>query len=617
MCAIAGIVSFKKKELSKKLYLAKVKKMADVMRHRGADAEGFFTAKNVFLGHRRLAIIDLQKGAQPMTRQFGKYKYTIVYDGEIFNTAEIRTELSQRGFVHQTKCDTETLLLGYICFGKKILDKLIGIFSFVIYDEKQKKIFMARDNFGVKPFYYSFSNGNFVFASEQKGILASGLVKPQIDKVGLQEMFSLCPLKTEGLTYFKNIFELKSGEMAELDESGFRKEIYYKIKAALHKDSFSKTIKKVKLLVEQAITSQLVGDVEVGAFLSGGLDSSIITAVAAKAAKRQKKKVSTFSLDFVDNEKFFKQNLFQPNADGEFVKIMSKRFDTLHTNILLKSGEKLVESLSSAVIARDAPGMGDIDSSLLRFCEEVKKSHSVVLSGECADEIFCGYPWFWKPALVEKNFFPFLQEKNEKWKILKKEFKKKIKPFSYAKKKYLQTLSETPLVPDENESEKRLRQIQFLTIKFFMQNLIERSGKMSASVGVEVRVPFCDKRIVDYVYNIPYEWKLRGGREKWLLRKAVKRTLPKSIVWRKKSPYPKTHDPQFYEAVVAELKERMSRKDSKLRTFIDKEKLNKLISSSPQTAEPFMGQLMARAQLFAQLIQIDEWFCLYKVEIVW
>ncbi|NCB48051.1 MAG: asparagine synthase (glutamine-hydrolyzing) [Clostridia bacterium] len=616
MCGIAGIVNFQDKTLVREKYLQKVKNMTETLKFRGPDAEGFFCENNIFLGHRRLSIIDPENGKQPMTREFEGFKYTIVYNGELYNTLEIRTEIESHGFVQTMNCDTETLLLGYICFGEKILDKIIGIFAFAIYDEKHKKVFLARDNFGVKPLYYAQVGKSLIFASEQKSILASKMIKAQIDKTGLQEMFSLCPIKTEGITLFKNIFELKGGEMAEFEKNGLRKKIYYKISAKPHTDSKRKTIKKVRKLIVNSIKSQLVSDVGFCTFLSGGLDSSIITAIASKELKKNNKTLSTYSIDFENNDKYFKKSLFQPNADVDFVKIMVKKYRTNHEYFMLGSKKSLCDSLVEAVIARDSPGMADIDSSLLLFCKEIKKNFTVALSGECADEIFCGYPWFWKEDLINKDFFPFIEEKNEKLSILKKEFIDKIKPAEYARRRYIETLRDTPLLNNESNKEKKLKQIQFLSIKSFMQNLLERKDKMSMRASLEVRVPFCDRRIVDYVYNIPFEWKLLNGREKGLMRKAVRGLLPKCIVTRKKSPYPKTQDPEYFNVVVKELKRRLKLEDCKLTEFLDLKKLYKLISSPLDISKPWLGQLMSRPQLIAHLIQIDEWFRQYNVEIV-
>lgn len=616
MCGICGIVNFVDANLRDKKYEIILKNMTDKLSKRGPDAEGQLRTDSVIFGHRRLAVIDIENGSQPMTREIDGNRWTIIYNGELYNTNEIKEELEQRGYKHTTNCDTETLLLGYICFGKEILQKIIGIFAFCIYDESNQKVFFARDNFGVKPFYYTQKGNMFIFGSEVKSILASEQIKAQIDKQGLQELFSLNPLKTSGITLFKDIFELKSGECATYDNQGLHIETYYKIEAKLHTDSKRKTIKKVRNLVIDSVKSQLVSDVPICTLLSGGLDSSIITAIASKTMRRKNEQLNTYSIDFIDNQKYFKKSTFQPTEDAEFVRLMTKKCKTNHTDFLLSSKHTLSNSLIKATIARACPGMADIDSSLLLFCKEIRKNYTVALSGECADEIFCGYPWFFNNDLIDKDFFPFINENNEKLSILKKEFVEKIEPMKYAHERYAETLLETPLLGNESEREKKLKQIQYLSIKWFMQNLLERKDKMSMFASLEVRVPFCDRRIVDYVYNIPFDLKLLNGREKGLLRTAMKGILPKKIVERKKAPYPKTHNPEYYKIVVAELKERFAKKTCKLRQFIDTKKLNKLINSPLDISKPWLGQLMSRPQLIASLIQIDEWFNEYNVEVV-
>ncbi len=615
MCGIAGIVNFTEKINTPK-NIKKTKNMTNTLKRRGPDAEGIFVSENVLLGHRRLAVVDVENGAQPMTITKNGRACTIVYNGELYNTPQLKRDLEEKGYIHKTNSDTETLLLGYMCYGEAWLNKLIGIFAFCIYDHNKNNVFLARDNFGVKPFFYAKKNNTFIFASQQDSLLKSEYVKPEIDEVGLKELFGLNPSRTNGLGLFKNIFELKSGEMAIFDKTGLHKKMYYKIEAIKHTDSKEKTIEKVRNLVLNSVSSQLVSDVPLCTFLSGGLDSSIITAVASKKLKEEGKTLNTYSIDYEGNSKYFKKSLFQPTEDRDYIEIMSNHFNTKHHYYTANSEEELAKSIIPACIYRSVPGMADIDSSLMNFCEEVKKDFTVALSGECADEIFGGYPWFSNKKLINKNFFPWMDENSERLYVLKDDFKNKIKPMEYARQRYAETIKNTPLLGNESKEEKRLKQIQYLNIKWFMQNLLERKDMMSMANGLEVRVPFCDRRIVDYVYNIPFELKLLNGREKGLLREAVKDILPKQILTRKKAPYPKTHNPKYYTLMLKELNARLKNKNSVLKEFLDIKKLEKLLETSPNLANPWFGQLMARPQLIANLIQVDEWFNYFNVNIV-
>lgn len=612
MCKIAGIINFKD-NINDKKNQQNIKNMIDSPVKNKINLKKYFNTKHVLLGY---GFTCVDKEHQLFTKEHMGAKYTIIFTGELYNISKIKKELKKSGHIPTTNCESEILLLGYICFGKEILNKIIGVFSFAVYDEQQGKVFLARDNFGVKPLYYALIKNTLIFASEQKSILASEYVLPQIDKNGLQELFGLNPLKNAGITLFKDIFELKSGEMAEFTMYGLKKNIYYKIQAQPHTDNIKQTIKKVKFLLESSIKSQLYPHFEVCAFLSGGLDSSIICAIASKKLKKQKKTLKTYSVEYEDNEKFFVKNDFQPTVDADYIEIMSKKFKTHHTNFTINGKEALCDYLIDATIARDAPGMADVDSSLILFCNEVKKDNKVALSGECADEIFCGYPWFSRKDLINRNFFPFLTESNEKLDILKDDFIDFIKPVEYAKKCYFDSLKETPLIGNESEEEKRLKEIQYLNIKYFMQCLLERTEKISNYTNLNIRLPFCDRRIIDYVYNIPFDIKLLNKREKGLLRTASKKLLPREIVERKKSPYPKTHNPEYYKIVVDELKKRLKDENCKLTRFIDVKKLNNLLNSPVDLSKPWIGQLMARPQLIANLIQIDEWFKRYNVKIL-
>lgn len=616
MCGINGIANFVTDTIESDEYISIVKIMNEKLYTKPPRFEGFFKSKNILLGYQCNFILGAEDKRQPFTFNHNGRNFTIVYNGEIYNQIEIENELKKNGFPSKICGQAEIVLLGYICFGIKILEKLIGVFAFCIYDESEQKIFLAHDHFGVKPLFFSLVENTLVFASEQKNILASNLVKPQIDTFGLSELFGLYPIKTPGTTLFRNIFELRPGEFVIFSQSGLKKEFYYKLTAKPHTDSERISQRKIRKMLLHSIKSQTLLDSKVCSFLSGGLDSSIITAVSANSLKKVDKTLCTCSIDFKNNYKFFKKSSFQPSQDSDFIEVMTKKFKTIHQSYFLSGNKNLCDNLTEAMIARDSPGMADIDSSLLLFCRKVSKTHKIALSGECADEIFGGYPWFLKEDMIERDFFPFLNEDNEKIFILKDEFIRKIKPKEHAQEVYRKAIEETPLLGNESARERRLKQIQYLSLTFFMQNLIERNDRMSTFAGLKVRIPFCDRRIVDYVYNIPFDMKLKGGREKGLLRRAMKGLLPEIIIERKKSPFPKTHDPEYYRIVVSELRRRLSNKNSKLLNFIDIKKLNQLMDSSPDLSKPWVGQLMARPQLFASMIQIDEWFNTYKVEIV-
>ena len=385
MCGIVGNVNFRE-NISNNRNI--IEKMTNTIEKRGPDEKGVFLDKHCNLGHRRLSIIDIENGKQPMSTTIDGVTYTIVYNGQIYNTEELRQNLSANGFEFRGHSDTEVLLKSYIFYGKNVCKYLNGIFAFAIWNSKKEEIFIARDHFGIKPLYYSFSENNLIFASEVKSILAYPDTKLIIDKIGISELFGIGPVHSPGITPFKGIDELEPGHFLVYNKNSFIKEQYWKIKTKEHTDDFETTCENLRYLIKDSIERQLVSDVPLCCLLSGGLDSSIITAYASKYYKEKyNEKLSTFSVDYVDNDKNFVKSDFQPNSDNYYIDLMVKEFDTNHTKIVLDT-EELYGALEDSMIARDFPGMADIDSSYLLLFKEMKKYVKVALSGECSDEIF-------------------------------------------------------------------------------------------------------------------------------------------------------------------------------------------------------------------------------------
>ena len=380
--------------------------MCAALYHRGPDENGSLLAKNYGLAHTRLAIIDLENGSQPMCTVCDDNRYCIVYNGELYNTAELRKDLEQKGRKFQTTSDTEVILMGYIEYGIDILNKMNGIFAFCIVDEKKGECFIARDQVGVKPLYYSVYDDILVFASEPKGIFAFPYIQPDIDMEGLNEVLSLGPAKTYGKGVFKNVHEVRPGYFLRYGYDGIREYRYWSITAYEHEENYEKTVEHTRFLVTDAIKRQMVSDVPIATFLSGGVDSSIVSAVCAAELKKQGKKLGTFSFDFVDNNKYFVANAFQPSQDRPFVDIMVDYIRSEH-RYLECNNDDLFENLFRSVDVRDMPTMADVDSSMLYFCGRVKNFYKVVLTGECADEIFGGYPWFHKEECFKAKTFPW------------------------------------------------------------------------------------------------------------------------------------------------------------------------------------------------------------------
>lgn len=613
MCGITGWIDWDR-DLTR--HRPTLEAMTATLANRGPDACGIHLTPQAGLGHRRLTVVDPEGGAQPMTRRLGDRSFTIVYNGELYNTPEVRQELEALGHTFMTRSDTEVLLMAFIEWGADCLARLNGIFAFAVWDEANQRLFMARDRMGVKPLFFAHRDRAFLFGSELKALLANPLVQPELDAEGLSEVFFLGPSRTPGHGVFKGVEELRPGYFLWHDRSGTRTSRYWQVESKTHEDDLDTTVEKVRDLVVDAIHRQLVSDVPIATLLSGGLDSSVISAVAAGAfADEGRAPLHTWSIDYRDNDIHFKASAFQPNADAPFIRRMSDFLGTVHHDIVIDTPE-LVQALATAAKARDLPGMADVDASLYLFCREIKKDVTVVLSGECADEIFGGYPWFHREEALNSRIFPWLRMVEERADLLHPELRGQLNARSYIERRYRETLEEMPRLPGEDPLEERRREMFYLNLHWFMATLLDRKDRMSMAAGLEARVPFCDHRIVEYVWNVPWAMKACDDREKGLLRRAMRGILPEDILYRKKSPYPKTHNPAYTRAVRSWLLQLLDDSSSPLHQMIDVPAIRKLAQAdAPASGLPFFGQLMGLPQLFAYLCQMDVWMRTFKVSL--
>lgn len=551
-----------------------------------------------------------------MIEKYSYGEYVIVYNGQIYNTKELKEILIENNFTFNGHCDTEILLKSYIYYGNDVVNHLNGIFAFAIWNSRKKELFMARDHFGVKPLFYTMKNNSIVFGSEIKTLFEYPGVEKVLDNQGICELFGIGPAHTPGTTVFKDIYELKPAHRATFNSYGLHIERYWKLKSEKHTDSFGTTCQKVKFLLNDAITRQLVSDVPLCTFLSGGLDSSIITKFASDYCKDNNlPPLNTYSIDYVDNDKNFVKSDFQPNSDNYYINLMNKDLHTNHHSIVIDTPE-LAEYLEDAMIARDMPGMADIDSSLLLFCKNVKKEMTVALTGECADEIFGGYPWFFREDALNSSTFPWSIAIDERQKLLNPSIGKKVNLKSYIDYRYNESLSEIEILDSDSLETAEKRKISHLTLNWFMQTLLDRSDRMAMYNGFELRVPFCDYRLAQYVWNIPWEIKALNGREKGLLRYICKDLLPDEIVDRKKSPYPKTHNPSYLATVKSMLSDIMKDKNAPINTILNRDCILEILNSDGSAfSRPWFGQLMTGPQLMAYLCQVNMWLERYQPKI--
>ena len=612
MCGIAGWVNFSE---SLKSNSKIIKKMTDILERRGPDSEGIYESENVLLGHRRLIVVDPEGGEQPMIKIINGSKYVLVYNGELYNTEELRKSLLEEGYFFDSYSDTEVLLMSYIAWGVNCIKKFNGIFAFAIYDEEKERVFLARDQMGVKPLFYSINNKNIIFASEIKAILANPMVNAQIDREGITELFALGPAVAPGKAIYKNILEIAPANCLLIGKENIKVWEYWKVTLEENKETVEEAAEHVRLLLFDAIKRQLVGDVPICTFLSGGLDSSAISAIAAEDFRNRGKILDTYSIDYKDNEKYFKSSLFQPTSDKYWAFRVAEFIKSNHKNVVLNHKD-LVLALKESTLARDLPGMADVDSSLLLFCKEIRKNFVVSLSGECADEIFGGYPWYTNEEMLNAKTFPWSRAVGMRKSILNE----KIKKFNIEEcdeYEYLKTLKEVPHFENEDKKNYRMKEMFYLNLKWFMVNLLNRKDRCSMYNSLEVRVPFADIRIVEYAFNLPTEIKLLHGREKGILRKALEGVLPEDVVYRKKSPYPKTYNPIYTEMVCKEMNKILSDNNSPILEIIDKKVVKEIVDTEGKSyTTPWFGQLMTGPQLIAYLIQLNIWMKEYNVNIL-
>jgi len=605
MCAIAGVISLNIDD-------GTCKDILRSMRRRGPDGSGIFRAEECALLHSRLAIIDPAGGKQPMTCIWEGAQYTIVYNGELYNTQEIRRSLQSRGHTFTTNSDTEVVLHAFAEWKEQALQLLNGIFALAVWNDAEKSLFLARDRMGVKPLFYTQHKGGLIFASEIKTVLSYPGINATLNAEGAAQILLFGPGRIPGSGVFRDMYELEPACFGWYREGKLSVQRYWQLRDRIHTETFRETAEQVRYLVKDAIHRQMVSDVPIGTFLSGGLDSSLITAVCAGKLKETGEMLKTFSLDYRDNDKYFKPGKFQPNSDADYIGIMEHylQVDGVHTVL---TPEELVGHIAHATHARDLPGMADVDTSLLVFCSHIKKHVKVALSGECADEIFGGYPWYRDPAVRSADGFPWAQNTSVRASLLAPWISTSVDSEEFVQSAYRSTIGMSDILPENSPLERRMKEMVNLNYYWFMQTLLDRKDRMSMYNGLEVRVPFCDYRIAEYLYGVPWEYKDYNGQEKGLLRYAMRGILPDEILYRKKSPYPKTHDPMYLQLVQKELESILSDPGEPIHQLVQKEALLAYLDSG--SPWPWYGQLMQVPQTITYMIQVNTWLKEYHVQI--
>lgn len=614
MCGIAGYynpkVNFSENPKNNFIIL---QNMIKSMKMRGPDNEDFSIIKSCCLAHTRLNIIDLNTGNQPKKIQYNGNTYHIVFNGEIYNYKELKNILKRNGYKFESESDSEVALVAFIHYGPEFVNKLNGIFSIAIYDEMRNMLYLFRDHFGIKPLYYTTMGDTIIFASRIDTLFEYPRVRPCLDLNGFNEIFTIGPAKTYGKGVFVGIKEVLPGEYIVFSPETVSHNIYFRLKSHPHTDSYEETLEKTSFLIEDSVRKQMVSDVPICTFLSGGIDSSLVTSICCKYMP-ENESLSTYSFDYEDNKIHFKSNSFQPSEDQPYVDIMTKYLGTNHTYLSCKY-ETLADLLYESVDSRCLPTMADVDSSLLYFCSKVAGNHKVALTGECADEIFGGYPWFHKKDLIEAQTFPWMRDISFRKSLLNPEFAGALHMEKYISNAYYNTIKEVEVIPGESKVDESRRYISYLNIKWFMQTLLDRMDRTSMNSGLEARVPFADPRIVEYVYNVPWKFKAYNNVPKSLLRDVAKSYLPDKITNRPKSPYPKTYHPGYEKILCERLTEVLNDSTSPLKSYLNVPVVTKFINEPKEYGKPWYGQLMAGPQMLAYLLQIDYWMRKYSLSL--
>lgn len=573
-------------------------KSVRTLSHRGPNEEGFLFLQNYYLGHKRLSIIDLKNGHQPMSN-INSY---LCYNGELYNKGRILELLKEKECVPKTTSDTEYLLLLLDLYGIDIVNEINGIFSFAYI--KDDILFIARDHVGVKPLYYTFIDGDIMVASEIKALL------PYMDKVivnreGICELFGMGPSSSLGKTIYKGIYQLKPGNYATFDKNGFKEVEYFKFEAFRQEEEFEDAKNHLKGVLDNAIHSQMTSDVGVSTLLSGGLDSTIITMIASKHSKD----IDTYSIDYEDNNTDFKANSFETSNDQDYIKYVTDmaRLDNEH---ILVSNRKLMKLLKDVVYYRDGPGMTTIDASMYYLAKAIARKNKVALSGECSDEILGGYPWYYKNEQYDS--FPWIRSVDLKQSLLSEKLQD-IDLDRYVKEEYNKALSNVSLL-EEDDGNNAKRIMYYLNVKYFMPTLLARADQMSMAASLELRVPFADKDLISYLYNMDFSYKYKDETEKYILREAYKDEIPASVYNRKKSPYPKSQSKKLEKMIKNKYYSAIADKNSILHQLLDIDGVEKLIHSE-NIEVPWFGQLLRKTELLAYFYQIHVWGKAYNVEL--
>jgi len=574
MCGIIGVVGKSNKSID-------VDGMLDSLGKRGPDDRGILNLEGCSLGQTRLSIIDLSTGHQPI--EDSKYNVAITFNGEIYNYKELREKLKAKGHMFKTESDTEVILKSYIEYGKQCPEHLDGMFAFAIWDKKKKELFIARDRFGKKPFYYMFSNGVFIFGSEIKAILKGTSVKGDVDRTALVDYFRhgyISPDKT----IYTNINVLLPGYSGIVKNGSITTQSYWNLVKRELNVSYEEAKKEIENLFNKAVKKRMVADVEIGSLLSGGVDSTIVTHYAQQYSDSP---IKTFSIGYEG----YKNEL--PYAEEA-----SKKIKTDHHSLTIKANLK--EELEKVISYMDEPHADSSNFPQHMISKLASSKVKVVLTGDGADELFMGYGWYqtkWH-----------MQRWRIDWKILNpfQAHQRAITIFGAYKRRKLLIKPTKPQKSFEKESIKGLskpfHKINAYDLKVYLPGqLLSKIDQTSMMHSLEARAPFLDTELAEYVYNLPSSFKISKTQNKIILKDLLSETFPKEFVYRKKQGFGAPINIWMREEKMIEYIKEILEADNPMYKFINKKEALAVRDSF------YKGSRRATQQLWLLLV-LGIWF---------